>query len=180
MIDIEEVKPLKGWILAEPLWDPEEGTILPSLYELPRYPVIAQVLAVGPLDEDVSPDQYVLIEDHGSEWDETYADFLEITFRYDGSVLVDPEIEPVIKENVETDRRRGQFHWITVEDRITGTGVRFTTDEVVDFQIVKRPSPRVYLSYVPTFVFHTWKEEGGPLYMFYIINQRNVLCTMDL
>ncbi len=180
MIDIKKVKPRKGWILAEPLWDKEEGIIIPSLYELPRYPVIAQVLDVGPLDEDVSPDQYILIEDHGNEWDEVYSEFLEITFKHDGSVLVDPEVEPVIKENIEADRRRGEFHWITVEDKDTGTGVKFTTDEVVDFQLVKRPSNRVYLSYIPTFVFHTWKVAGGPLHMFYIINQRNVLCTINL
>lgn len=142
------------------------------------YPTSGWVVSVGPEVEDLSPGDFVMIEEEGMTTGQSYYDLFEVILRLgDGrheAIWAEVEVEPVIREQVNAYRRGGLDSTIKVIDKRAGGGISFNCSDVVDFQIGGMANPNITLTYVPMFMLVMTNSEDRPA-LFYFTEPEKVL-----
>jgi hypothetical protein len=165
MIDIRKLRPLKGHHLIRPEEARSKGGIVlpPSMQS--RYPPVGEIVVVGPTAEDIRPGDYAILDMEGVSEGRTYYAALLLILKDHEDLLVPLEVEPVIRETMETYRANPatEDRTIVVETLEKGQYSMLASD-ILDFSIVDLSNAMVELQYLEVRILLADGEHGPRQY----------------
>lgn len=181
MLSPDNIFPLKGLALLQAITaeQTKSGLYIPIEGEL-RYPTSAIVIRGGP---DLIPGHLAILEDEGRKVDRSYYDVFKVwvgDFKENVEIIAQVEAEPIFSATVKSYRANpsSENKWITLKDVLTDEVIRFQCSDVKDWSFDDAAHPTYRLEYVHTQMLDLWTGEKFEL--FYIIDERNILATVEL
>lgn len=156
-------KAIGGWVLIQPAQGDRLGSGLLAGYRS-EYPQGGWVISSAARQEEIKEGDYVILEVDAWDIASTYYEVFEILVNDEGtilSILCDPEIEPIVKEQFELYHQTSEDNWITLSD-LTGEGWRFLTSDILTTQRAEGNSPGFSLLYPKE--IYMFRFRGGLIY----------------
>jgi len=181
MISPDNIHPLKGIALLKAVdaAQMESGLWVPVLGEL-RYPTSAIVVKGSP---SLTPGHLAILEDDGAQVERSYYDVFKVRvrdFKEFLEIMAPIESEPIFVEAVRQYRANpsSENKWLALKDVVSDEIIKFQCSDVEDWSFDDAAYPTYRLEYVPTQMLDLWTGEKFEL--FYLIDERNILATMEL
>lgn len=171
-------RPLSGWVILEPAYDPEHtdvGLYVP-LDARQRYPQIGWCIASRAEKEDISEGDLCIINVESSDVAHTYNRAFAIHLKDWGTELCDPEVEPAVREAVESYRANPSTDDKRIRlETLRGEHLAFLCSDVLSYEWTDQSSPAFRLLY-PLNVRMWWDENGK---MFYFVHEDNIMGVIE-
>lgn len=179
MLEPTRLTPRKGLVLAEAIPEPDtiSGLYFPRPFE-ERFPQLARVVRVGKGVREVGEGDWIVVPNEGFSHERTFYLVLRLNLDGFGTLDVDFETEPVIRDVFDKYRRTSEDSRITIKS-IEGEEYQFLASDILEYSLVDIENPAKKVDLVNVSMLH-FRRFGEPDTLFYLIEEENILCTIEL
>lgn len=169
---VPSLRPLKGHVILEPAYDPEEtdaGLYVP-LDAQQRYPQVGYCIATA--SGQIEEGDYCLINVESSDVARTYEKVFALHLKDWGTELCDPEVEPAVVEAVERYRANPSTEDNRIRlETLKGEHLAFLCSDVLSYEWTSSDSGGFGLLY-PLNVRMWWAPDGS---LYYIVHEDHII-----